>query len=297
MAVEDLLAEFESYQKEVTESAQKSQSKPARSSFNSENQARMIRFGLSKGESVKVYKGFFVTMPGNDGYKFSRRINNIKQFGCDKDVYGISGFKVMPAGEYDNLDEESETLLRKYNSLWEELNKMDLTELKKDGKFYIMSQTIDAWYMYLTDGDGVDKPGYYLCTSKSRKFITQKAEWMQTTKEALESAGADPTNLLRDFVDNTVTKTNKISIEITRSQGYNYKFSSMKMKMPSDQVLFDQSELDNLEPLSKCFVDKTSVNKTSLKKACDTLALLVAKAQTLQAKSEATSSVESAFED
>lgn len=288
------LAEFMSYSGKLdeTSSAPKKQS----SFTKDENEIPQFRMGLSKGENSKTIKGYFVTLPGEDGYKTSRRINNIKQFGATGKTWGSYGFKAIAANDYKGIDQETKDLLYKYNTLWEELSSYTdtLKEKLEDQNAYVQRYPqLDIFYMYIVEEVGKSdfKPGFYLVTSKSKNFMTKKREWIDTTKSGIEAAGVPATGFLSDIFDNSAKKNSMVSITWVLDKGYQFSIKSDPIKDPSKKIVLDENAINNLKPLSQAFLDETNVDKEGLKNAIKALTMMIDKCKSSANLEKAAASV------
>lgn len=287
-SMDDLLKEFEQYQSVVKES---DTSNSKFKSFDNSGLVPMFRFGMTKAEQgkTKIVKCHFVTCDCDPSYKFSRRLTDIKQFGCSRANNGISGYKALPLACYKNLDKETETLLLKYNGLWDELSNKDWSLLKSvDKDFYLQKvNNLDIFYMYIIEG--AEKPGLYLVTSKSKALIARKNEFIENTRKIFDSSmGTDlASKFMMDMLDNSISKTYVVTISMTQSQGYNFVFSMDPQKDESKKIKLSDDELSKIKPLSESFIDETKVDKEILTKANETLAKMIVRLDDMTAKSSA----------
>lgn len=261
----DLLADYLAYSQ--MQEDQQNNKKGAGFKKSDDNGVPLFRLGLSNGATAGTIKGYFITLPGDDGYKYYRRINNIKQFGATYKLWGSMGFKAINPGDYKNIDPSTRELLRKYNDLWEELSTYSegLDKLINDDRAYAARYPqIDIMYMYLTEG--VDQPGIYLVTCKSKNFTQSQNEWIRATIDSLQSVGANPKQFVDNIFDNDVTKTSQVVINYTLNQGYKFSFRVESLTLQK-QITLDKDAIADLKPLSQCYVDETSVDVEALQAA------------------------------
>ena len=304
---EELMRQFMLDQKNVIKDNEEREQRKNSSTgkkFNTEGGIKTINLVIPKGETMREYKGYFVTDP-ND--KFTRRVSNIRMTGCSYKAYKTVGLRTMDLSSYsDKLDQESKDLIIRFNGLWDKMsgyNEASQKEASKiqdengmwitDPKFFVRKyNNFDLCYMYLIEGPGVEEPGYYLIQSKSLEFVNEKAKMVNKQVKFMKENGIDPTMFVVEMSDNTAPKKRLISFKITRpTNGYKFDFDT---EMQSSEFTLPADGLKELKPLSEMYISENEIDKEAFKTNINVLATWISKIESQTQRAEAVQKVEAA---
>jgi len=302
---EELMRQFMLDQKNVIKDSEEREQRKNSSSkkFNSEDEIKTINLVVPSGETCRVYKGYFVTDPED---KFIRRISNIRMTGCSYKAYKTVGLRTMDLNSYsDQLDQESKDLIIRFNNLWDRLDGYNKTpgvyaEATKiqdengnwvsDPKFFLKKYpNMDICYMYLTEGPGVEEPGYYLVQCKSVQFQLAKANMVNKQVKFLQQNGMDPTQFAVEMSDNTAPKRRLITIKVTRPNGYQFDFDT---DIQSTEFTLPADGLAKLKPLSEMYISEKVIDKEMYKTNVNVIASWVSKVESQSQLNTAKAKVE-----
>lgn len=306
MARQDLVTAFLQAQ-EAAQKAEDERNQARSSRRESLQRERTVRLGLNQGESMKRFKGYFLTSPGD---KFSREIRNIYRFGCSRNVFGTVGFRCMDPESYilkgsdkknpeKGITEAQKNKLKNFINLFREVDdskKVQSVTAQSDDVYFQRLSYFDIFYMYFTEG--VDEPGVYLATTKSRNFERSKREWLQATKAAysrFKEAGDQMYNaLVLGMVDNTQPKNDQFIIEITQEAGYKFKLNTETVNPPFE---IPAADLATLEDLDEKYISRYSIDEEELDKNIAILNSLLGKIQSLEGRSQVAADLGDVFKD
>lgn len=306
---EELMRQFMEAQKQVIkDSEEREQRKAAASSGTkprSQEGTKTINIVIPTGETSREYKGYFVTDCED---KFTRRVPNVRMIGCNFKAYKTVGLRSMDLINYSpDLDQESKDLITRFNTLWDRFDsygKVDgaydeATKIQnesgawvKDDKFFIKKyKNFDFCYMYLTEGPGVEAPGYYLVQCKSPDFATERAKMVTKQVKFLKDNGINPADFAIEMSDNTTPKKRLVSIKVSRPNGYRFDFDT---EMQDTSFTLPADGLTELKPLSEMYINEKSIDKEAFKTNINVLATWISKIESNMQRTAAVQKVEAA---
>ena len=269
MTDEELLAKFNSSNKKISD-LNKVEVRPVKVVDPTAVRDKVLY--LRSTETNAIYKGFMLTP--EDDIQF-RRINSVHtvsiKLDADADVVYYRG---VPANYYSVTPEVTKKL-KIYNALWSELSDIGKDRISAEFKdSYIESMnTMDMCYMYLTDGPGFVgregktiefSPGVYLVRSKSKNFSGQYSEFCNATQKILSTNNIPLTGFINNIYSNTAQKTQRLKLELTRPQQYNFAFELENLETP---FTIPQDSLANVKSLSDAWISLNDANEGDLDKA------------------------------
>ena len=301
---EELMRQFMLDQKNVIKDNEEREQRKSSSGkkFSTESGTKTINLVIPKGETMREYKGYFVTDP-ND--RFTRRVSNIRMTGCSYKAYKTVGLRTMDLSSYsDKLDQESKDLIIRFNNLWDKMAsypeavQKEATKIQdengawiNDPKFFVRKyNNFDLCYMYLLEGPGVEEPGYYLIQSKSLEFVNEKAKMVNKQVKFMKENAIDPTMFVVEMSDNTAPKKRLITFKVTRpTNGYKFDFDT---EMQQNEFILPASGLNELKPLSDMYISENEIDKEAYKTNINILATWISKIESQTQRAAAVQTVE-----